>query len=321
MQLMIKRERDPNFRPASLDPTGAEYLSEIQSNQTKIVALSGQPWRKVSKNLVFKLYAKDQDVKTALSNLFGNKCAYCECTLGNQDLHTEHFRPKALVDAADNPTEEGYWWLAADWKNLLPACTHCNRSPGMDHQTLTPGESGKKNRFPLFDEAARAKTPGLEGNERPKLLDPTVDEPATYLFFNDVGGRSLVDKVATNPSSEQWHRAEATISIIGLNRPGLVRSRNEYIKPLKILLRFCIAAAGRYNAAVRAHSPMALQVRERNEMVALWDEIYDTYLSEQSKQYIHAAVRCIDAEFRAAGLSLRALSGGRSLYLPDSCLS
>lgn len=318
---MIKRERRPNSRPASLDPAGQSYLDEIQNNQTKVAGNIGNPWTNVSKSLVFKLYARDHDVKKALSDLFGNKCAYCECTLDNQDLHTEHFRPKALVDAIDNSTEEGYWWLAAEWENLLPACNHCNRSPGMDHVTSTPGDSGKGNRFPLLDETQRAKFPGMEIHERPSLIDPTVEEPSSFISFSEVRGMNLADKVATDQTSDEWLRADATISIFGLNRDGLVRRRNEHIKPLKLALRFCIIAASHYNASVISSRPPEVQAAARAEMIELWGQIYDIYLSDLKKEYLHAVVRCIDAEFRAAGLSLRALAGGKPLYLPDGCLS
>lgn len=317
---MIKRERAPNSRPASLDPAGQQWLDELNANQTKVAGNAPQPWANVSKSLVFKVYAHNHDVKKALSDLFGNKCAYCECTLDDQDLHTEHFRPKALVDAIDNPTREGYWWLAAEWENLLPSCNHCNRSPGIDHVTLTPSTSGKGNRFPLLDESQRAKARGLEGNERPSLIDPTIDEPASFISFCEIGGMNLADKVANDPTSDEWRRADATISIFGLNREGLVRRRNEYLKPLKFLLRIYVRAASRFNIAVSSNSPLSEQAAARNEMTELWDEISDTYLSAQSKEYLHAVVRCIDAEFHAAGLSLRRLLGGMPLYIPDSCL-
>lgn len=318
---MIKRERDPKLRPASLDPAGQNYIDELRKNQDKVKGNLGKPWAKVSKSLVFKLYARDVDVKKALSNIFGNKCAYCECTLDGQDLHTEHFRPKALVDAIDNPTEEGYWWLAADWDNLLPACNHCNRSPGVDHVTSTPGDSGKGNRFPLMDETKRAKIPGQEIDEKPKLLNPTVDEPSSFISFVEVAGLSLVNKVSTDRNSEEWIRADATISILGLNRPPLIRRRTEHLKPLKALLRSFIRAAVRYNSSIKGNEPAQVQASAKAEMNEVWNEIHEIYLSEQRKEYLHAVVKCIDEEFRAVGLSLKSLSGGQSLYLPEACLN
>ncbi|WP_156368661.1 hypothetical protein [Duganella sp. Leaf61] len=317
---MIRRDRTPNSWPTSLNPTGQDYIDEFNANQEKVVGNVAKPWKNLSKSLVFKLYAKDHDVKKALSDLFGNKCAYCECSLDNQDLHTEHFRPKASVDAIDNPTGEGYWWLAAAWENLLPACNHCNRSPGTDHVTLAPSMSGKGNRFPLLDESQRAKSPGLEGNERPSLIDPTLDEPASYISFTDFGGLNLVDKVANDPASDEWRRADATISIYGLNREGLARRRNEYLKPLRVLLRIYIRAVGVYNAVVTENRLPFEQAAARDEMTALWDEIFDTYLSSERKEYLHAAVSCIDAQFHAAGLSLSRLLNGQPLYLPAHCL-
>jgi len=104
-----------------------------------------------------------RDIKQFLmDNVFYHKCAYCETNLveARQDADAEHFRPKLAVnykekpeqdnrkyvkarvtDVSQNPPEEidhpGYFWLAYNWKNLLPACRFCN------------SKDGKKNQFPV----------------------------------------------------------------------------------------------------------------------------------------------------------------------------
>lgn len=105
------------------------------------------------------------DVKQFLmKHVFHNKCAYCETNLAEarQDADAEHFRPKSGVnfkekpeagnrtytkatvsDVSQNPAEDivhpGYFWLAYNWKNLLPACRHCN------------SKDGKKSQFPVAE--------------------------------------------------------------------------------------------------------------------------------------------------------------------------
>lgn len=318
---MIKQNRDPANRPASLDPTGAKYLKEVADNLAIVNANKGKPWKKFSPSLVFKLYAANADVKKALSDLFGNKCAYCECSLDNQDLHTEHFRPKGEVDTVDHPTSEGYWWLAADWENMLPACNHCNRSPGTDHATSTPGDSGKGNRFPILPGSVRATTPGGEKLEKCALINPAVDEPSAYLSFKEVSGESLAYQLSTDKTTEEWVRADATISILGLNRPGLVRRRNEHLLNVKDRVDAYLTAAKRLNLMTKQGRSPAEIAEAKDEMDQAWDKIYARYLSGVKREYLHATIRCIEAEFNAAGLSLKRLLGGRPLYIPDSCIT
>jgi hypothetical protein len=96
-----------------------------------------------------------------LDHVFHGKCAYCETHLGGarQPGDAEHFRPKGGVNyrqldagsaacipaLAEDETvtpattiqHPGYFWLAYNWKNLLPACNFCNRA------------AGKRNQFPI----------------------------------------------------------------------------------------------------------------------------------------------------------------------------
>src|SRR5260370_33252662 len=63
---------------------------------------------------------KEWAVCKALDDLFHGKCAYCESSYRAVDArNVEHFRPKGSF--GKNPTQPGYWWLAAVWSNLLPS--------------------------------------------------------------------------------------------------------------------------------------------------------------------------------------------------------
>ncbi len=69
--------------------------------------------------------------------LFFGKCAYCEGALELIDGDVDHFRPKGAVsdqhgkpitiDGDEFREHQGYYWLAYDWRNLLPSCKTCNQ--------------------------------------------------------------------------------------------------------------------------------------------------------------------------------------------------
>src|SRR5262245_61984717 len=57
-----------------------------------------------------------QSANQALSALFHNKCAYCDSR--NKGPKAYHFRPIREVAVEDRKhADEGYWWLAYEWKN------------------------------------------------------------------------------------------------------------------------------------------------------------------------------------------------------------
>ena len=64
-------------------------------------------------------------MRSALRELFVNKCAYCESSLVGGDMDVEHYRPKGGV--SEVPDHSGYYWLAYDWENLVASCSFCNR--------------------------------------------------------------------------------------------------------------------------------------------------------------------------------------------------
>ena len=67
----------------------------------------------------FNVY-RDPEVKRALSKMSGGNCAYCEADYdATQPVDVEHFRPKKAIDTEGGWIQPGYWWLAADWDNLL----------------------------------------------------------------------------------------------------------------------------------------------------------------------------------------------------------
>jgi uncharacterized protein (TIGR02646 family) len=177
------------------------------------------------KTYEFKAYKLDE-VKAALHAMFNGKCAYCESKyIATAPVDVEHFRPKGAVIVRGKLRKPAYYWLAANWENLLPSCIDCNRKREQELQDGTSGAVGKANFFPLQDEKTRAKKPGDEKDEKYLLLDPCHDEPADHLVFRIDGW--VVPRVHQGEASP---RGDASIQVFGLARAGLVTTRAERAK-------------------------------------------------------------------------------------------
>jgi uncharacterized protein (TIGR02646 family) len=172
------------------------------------------------------------DVRLALETMFGPKCAYCETQYASGNSpETEHYRPKKEIERGDKTRiEAGYYWLAASWSNLLPTCVFCNRRRKHRYEDGTR-TTGKGIQFPLLDESRRATKPGEEQAEEPLLLDPTVDDPNEHLRF---GQEAVVSPAPDGAGTSR--RGEATIDVLGLNRPGLVHDRQDHMRWLELAI-------------------------------------------------------------------------------------
>ena len=169
------------------------------------------------------------DLKKWLNeHLYHFHCAYCEGPLeaDRYEGDAEHFRPKGRItwrDAAgavhvarcrlpddseiDHP---GYFWLAYDWRNLVPACASCNSGAGKvdqfpavsahvlhaDEATagVAPGQSPPRaDALGAFRQLRRYFLPParLDALESPLLLNPLNPtperEPGGHLRYG-IGG-------------------------------------------------------------------------------------------------------------------------------------
>lgn len=224
--------------PASLSTPSAAVQSEKEAAE-KFYRTYDPTLKPKPKAYSFKCY-KDFDVKYSLELLFNNKCAYCESAIqDNSDV--EHFRPKGSV--TEDVSHSGYWWLAHIWDNLLLSCSHCNqtRRQHLITECMTPEELstlsakkastgyGKANHFPV--EGPRANHGDDLAQEKPHLIDPTLDDPDQYFRWVKPQGLSIVLANTT----DQWTqtRALATIQIFALNRIKLVQSRTKILNELR----------------------------------------------------------------------------------------
>jgi hypothetical protein len=166
-----------------------------------------------------------------LVNVFHEKCAYCESRLTRSSGHAEHFRPKGRVKAKGNGVASvmktsdengnrinhpGYFWLAYNWKNLLPSCEKCNTSGGKGDQFpatrphilgiyLKQREVAKlkawPRRSPNWNGYYYLEPEDLNEREDPLILHPYFDNPREHLRFGDGGVVAAVDGKAKGAPS------------------------------------------------------------------------------------------------------------------------
>jgi hypothetical protein len=157
-----------------------------------------------------------------LDNVFNGKCAYCETLVVRNKFHGEHFRPKdrvrVKVDAKkgkkklvqckavneDGHEQEhpGYFWLAYNWKNLLPSCQFCNTINGKGDQfpveashiairRLTQEEAKDLKTSPVSSEKwvdiHFLQPEDLDTGEQRLLLHPYYDDTTQHLIFGEKG--------------------------------------------------------------------------------------------------------------------------------------
>ena len=233
---MIKLERPQLNNPAAL----ALIQKAAVAKQVLIDAFERQSKPQVDDTL-YKSY-KEYSLKA-----FHFKCAYCESKISNsQPGDVEHFRPKnRVVDKEFKPIKVcyptwgerdhlGYFWLAYDYDNLLPACADCNRF----RLHLGGAGVGKADRFPVA--GFRAFLPGDEARETALLIDPTKEDPNNHFQFFEGGTMRALTEAGYE-----------TIELLGLNtREVLVKERKRaYFYASNVLSNF-IEEAKRTNAQV-----------------------------------------------------------------------
>ncbi len=163
-----------------------------------------------------------------LKNVFYNKCAYCEVLIARAVSDTEHYRPKnrvkdaKVIDWRGNEVDHpGYFWLAYNWKNLLPSCQDCNRKHKLDRfpvaksnisiMKLTKEQVTKCTnpvRHSTIEDLYYLEPEDLNVYEEPELLHPFFDDPLEHIRFNmkgvvrpvagSVKGTSSIDNFSLN---------------------------------------------------------------------------------------------------------------------------
>lgn len=202
---------------------------------------------------------RDTRVKAALEKLFHDKCAYCESPLNpGYDWNVEHFRPKRPI--AERPKHPGYYWLVYNWENLFPSCTYCNQrrkdKPTWGDPKTLPAK-GKGNSFPLILERTRAMSPKDDiDREETLMLNPTCDDPASYLGFDPTGQVF---------SLEENRYGEKTIEVFNLYRRRLTRARRKRLQELEACLQALDESGPRDNQKKMALKKEFLKIYAKDE--------------------------------------------------------
>lgn len=153
--------------------------------------------------------AEKAEIRTALLNIQGHRCAYCERRTGDalDEGHIEHFRKQA---------EHGD--LTTTWENMYWSC--------LDEKTC--GKHKDKCN----------KTTGLKATfNADELIDPGVDDPDQFMLFVDDG--TVVPKLGIDPQSQR--RAEETLRVFRLADSAYLRRRRaDAIRPYKDAVRFLL---------------------------------------------------------------------------------
>lgn len=151
---------------------------------------------------------RHSDVRSALSRIYRDKCAFCESKRA-RDVH--HYRPVST-----------YPFLVYDWSNLLLTCSTCNSRRRAQFPTLVPDSS----------QVVTSVRDRLENwqSEQPELLHPELDRPEEHLEV-------WPDGVLRGLSPRGW----ATIRMFDLNRQELQNKRQMLIDLVIIRLRSGVA--------------------------------------------------------------------------------
>jgi hypothetical protein len=248
----------------------ADWLTKANNERDAAIAAFKKPNSKAARDFAFKAYG-DPLLRKALNAIYLYKCAYCESFYGaTQPVAVEHYRPKGeviegkIVDGDivkdDVPARPGYYWLAADWTNLLPSCTDCNSRRTQFELDGTEAVRGKGNFFPLKDPKKRATAPAEIQRESPLLLNPATDDPEKHIeFLADPPEKAgLIRPALTNGKPSIL--GEASIAVYALDRPQLQQHRIDAAK----LVLFTIKQTER---ALRRHqgSPADKDLKEEYE--------------------------------------------------------
>jgi uncharacterized protein (TIGR02646 family) len=144
--------------------------------------------------------AEKEQIRTALIEVQGQRCAYCERRTGAdaKDGHVEHFRKQA--DHND---------MTLTWDNLFWSCNDEN-------------SCGK-----FKDSCSRVSGPRAKFDPT-KLIDPSVDDPDDFLLFVTDGTVRPKDGL----TDEQCNRAQESLRVFNLADYAFLRkAREDAVRP------------------------------------------------------------------------------------------
>ncbi len=233
----------------------------------------------------FDAYGK-YEVCLELDRVFAGKCAYCEASYKAASArNVDHYRPKGAV--AEDPSHPGYWWLAAEWTNLLPSCLACNQRRrqvqfrlGMtlaqleqELQIQPTTTYGKGEAFPTANRDWVKVEGGNLLTESPLLIDPCIRNPTAHLewVFDFDASQNIWEadplvpflRGRQTPAGSLDEYGETSIAIYGLNRAGLIKDRMEVLRKMQLACVPIVDAADDLSGIADQASAAALKLIAR----------------------------------------------------------
>ena len=174
---MIKIEKRRQDLPISLIPAYADLFHggpkiPRKSNTThekRIAIILAEEY--IDKNEYNSRYKLD-DIRTELSKMYKNKCAFCEEKI--EQSHIEHYRPKKI-----------YYWLAYSWDNLLLACPTCNQAKGINFELDGPAVAFENTEINIRN--INFSSSKYNAIEKPRMVNPEVTDPLGQIEFEKDG--------------------------------------------------------------------------------------------------------------------------------------
>jgi hypothetical protein len=160
-----------------------------------------------------------------LSKMSYGKCWYSESDDPQSFFDVDHFRPKNQAKRAECKYDEhGYQWLAFSWENFRYAATKSNR---LSTNPETEEVEGKGSWFPLLDGSVCASwNSRCETNEKPVLVDPTVESDVDLIAVHD-NGNIVPSRFAKGINA---NRVTRSAQIYGLNLPNIAGARRRLMR-------------------------------------------------------------------------------------------
>jgi hypothetical protein len=168
-----------------------------------------------------------------LDECFPGKCAFCEGKQTEYPIKVRHFRPihGFVVDGYPPRQHPGYFWLAYEWYNIVPACGACVKRTDLAGGAAEgfPLNGGPVMAPPQYDPDPPDLWRQVHENEEALLLDPY----SRYEYEND-----LTFDIETGHVSGRTKRGRETVKRFDLNRDALFTARSLAWKRAKRRLRY-----------------------------------------------------------------------------------
>lgn len=193
-------------------PTNAQFLEVVEGPRDQLLQWASRPveQRRQRRAPIEHDIFRSGYVVDAVASDFAGRCAYCEREIGTSE-GIGHFRPLSIAfEPGEEDFADHYAWLVFEWLNLFLLCRRCLKTRG----DRFPVINGRRARYlATFDE--------VRAEERPSLIDPTVDNPSAHISYLMTG--ECFSKRNSSKSIE-------TINTFALNEEYLLYERRGSIE-------------------------------------------------------------------------------------------